>query len=136
MRPFHQLARKCRLPNLLTRLMNEEQRLCKTLPTSSLSGKKKTTSKYETIDQDKYGDLINCLTSYRDSCIDWKTSDKSKPFLRNTFDSPLQIAAYIGAINHDSNYNFQVNCGLLVVAYKDGSPAHSHYIDSELCCFA
>lgn len=27
----------------------------------------------------------------------------------------------------------QVNCGLIVVAYKDGSPAHPHFMGMDLC---
>ena len=40
--------------------------------------------------------------------IDWKTSKKSRPLLKNTYDDPLQIAAYLGAVNADPNTRNQV----------------------------
>jgi len=55
--------------------------------------------------------------------IDWKTSEKKKSKLQRTYDAPLQVAAYVGALNHDTRYPFQIESALIVVVNKKGSVA-------------
>lgn len=86
-----------------------------------------------------YRGIFDCLATYRGcACvIDWKTSSKPKPTLRDTYDYPLQMVAYIGALNQ-SDYLVergipQVNSAALVVAYENGDPAHIHFLDATKC---
>jgi len=80
--------------------------------------------------------------------IDWKTSQKPKPKLKDIHDYPLQTIAYAGAINDDENYSFnvsissahtsfipyaQVTKAVVVVVYISGAPADVHVFDHHQC---
>ena len=41
--------------------------------------------------------------------IDWKTSRRPRPKLRDMYDGPLQVCAYIGAVNQDQRYPVKVS---------------------------
>lgn len=41
--------------------------------------------------------------------IDWKKSDKLKTTLDMMFDAPLQVAAYVGAVNFDKCFPYKVS---------------------------
>ena len=61
--------------------------------------------------------------------IEWKKSDRAKASINFTYDAPLQLCAYLGAINADPRYNLTIKKGLVVIAYTDGKPAHSFQLN-------
>lgn len=64
--------------------------------------------------------------------LEWKTSEKSKPRLSSTYDAPIQLSAYLGALNVDSRYSYTATNGYIVVAYKDGALANSFFMSDEV----
>lgn len=63
--------------------------------------------------------------------LEWKTSEKEKSSLQATFDAPLQLCAYMGALNIDPRYQARAQEGLIVVAYKNGTEAHSFHLSEK-----
>lgn len=82
-----------------------------------------------------YRGKYDCVAKYRDQLcvIDWKTSKRQKADIRHTYDNPIQLAAYMGAVNFDPSFHLKIENTLLVIAYKDGSPAHIHLIPRQKC---
>lgn len=49
-----------------------------------------------------------------------------------TYDNPVQLAAYFGAVCNDLNYkHFNVRDALLVIAYTDGSKAEIFHLTTD-----
>ncbi|KAK0059808.1 mitochondrial genome maintenance exonuclease 1 [Biomphalaria pfeifferi] len=81
-----------------------------------------------------YRGVFDCVAKYKDflCVIDWKVSKKPRPTIKDTYDDPLQIVAYIGAINANDEYVRKfglINHGMIVIAYPDGQPSHVHIMD-------
>lgn len=74
-----------------------------------------------------YQGIVDCV-SFHDSTlsvIEWKKSDRQKKSLNFTFDAPVQLCSYLGALNA-SKEEFRENpikSGVVVVAYNDGQEA-------------
>ncbi|XP_018023612.1 uncharacterized protein LOC108679495 [Hyalella azteca] len=83
-----------------------------------------------------YGGIIDCVAVYRGSpmVIEWKTSSKVKRTLQATYDNPLQVAAYLGALQFDPAMQHlrQVRTGLLAYSYNSGKPGDVHILTPAL----
>ncbi|XP_054262897.1 mitochondrial genome maintenance exonuclease 1-like [Macrosteles quadrilineatus] len=82
-----------------------------------------------------YKGVFDCVALFRNIpvVIDWKLSDKPKKDLKDTYDAPVQVTAYIGAINHDPNYKWAVDHGLVAVAYTSGDPCDVFLLAPKHC---
>lgn len=80
----------------------------------------------------KYKGIVDCVAEIDNEIhiIEWKKSDRLKLSLVETYDAPIQLCAYLGAINASPKFNFKINKGVVVVAYTDGSLADSYKLDS------
>ncbi|RXG67929.1 Mitochondrial genome maintenance exonuclease 1, partial [Armadillidium vulgare] len=84
-----------------------------------------------------YQGFVDCVGLYRGNpvVIDFKTSAKPKSTLSSTYDSPLQVAAYLGAMNYDPSYETlpNISSALIVIAYETGMPAQVHCLSEKKC---
>ncbi|XP_013145472.1 PREDICTED: mitochondrial genome maintenance exonuclease 1-like [Papilio polytes] len=82
----------------------------------------------------KYRGIFDAIADYEDrpTLIEWKKSDKHKKAISLTYDNPVQLAAYFGAVCNDLNYkHLNVRDALLVIAYTDGSKADVFHLSTD-----
>lgn len=73
-----------------------------------------------------YKGIVDCVSSHDDAVtvIEWKNSERLKKSITNTFDAPIQLCAYIAALNAtEFKGKNQISKGVVVVAYNDGHSA-------------
>ncbi|XP_063625010.1 mitochondrial genome maintenance exonuclease 1-like [Cydia splendana] len=82
----------------------------------------------------KYRGIFDAIAYYEDkpTLIEWKKSDKQRKSIATTYDNPVQLAAYFGAVCNDLNYkHLNVRDALLVIAYTDGSKADYYHLSMD-----
>lgn len=85
------------------------------------------TEQYVTHPYLHYKGIVDCVANHRDilTVIEWKNTDRQKKSIANTFDAPIQLCAYLAALNASEFKNKnQINKGVVVVAYNDGQVAN------------
>lgn len=88
--------------------------------------------------QMNYRGIVDCVAFYENELvvIDFKTAEKPKKDVESLYDNPLQVTAYCGAINNDSNIpshviDRNITAGLVIVAYIDGSEASTYLLGRD-----
>lgn len=80
-----------------------------------------------------YSGKVDCVASFQGvPCIcEWKTADKPKGSVERLYEHPLQLAAYLGAVNeYYRDYDIKLNAAVLVVAIPE-TEAEIFWFDSE-----
>jgi len=81
-----------------------------------------------------YKGIVDCVSYHNSllSVIEWKKSDRHKKLLSFTYDAPIQLVAYLGALNAENLLlDKPIERGVVVVAYNDGSPANLFALDEK-----
>lgn len=69
-----------------------------------------------------YSGQVDCVASYQGvPCVcEWKTADKPKGAIERLYEYPLQLSAYLGAVNaYYQDYGIQIERALLAIAIPD-----------------
>lgn len=69
-----------------------------------------------------YAGRVDCVASYKGTlCVcEWKTADKPKGSVERLYEYPLQLTAYLGAVNqYYQDYGIKLDHALLVVAIPE-----------------
>ncbi|XP_052890359.1 mitochondrial genome maintenance exonuclease 1-like [Anopheles moucheti] len=81
-----------------------------------------------------YNGVVDCITSIKGKChiIEWKTSDNPKTSVGATYDAPIQLCAYMGALQANRGLcDSPIQRGAIFVAYTSGKPANVHILDED-----
>ncbi|XP_062556540.1 mitochondrial genome maintenance exonuclease 1-like [Armigeres subalbatus] len=80
-----------------------------------------------------YNGVVDCVSSLDNKLhiIEWKTSENQKASLSATYDAPIQLCAYLGALKTEPEFrDLDISGGAVFVAYTTGKPAHVHLVSS------
>lgn len=82
----------------------------------------------------KYKGIADCVSEVDNqlTIIEWKKSGRSKPTLDATYDAPLQLCAYLGAINCTPEFKGRIRQGMVVIAYENGKQADVYKMDEVM----
>lgn len=69
-----------------------------------------------------YSGKVDCVAIYKGIPVvcEWKTADKPKSSISSLYEYPLQLAAYVGAVNYNyQDYGMQLDHAMLAIAIPD-----------------
>jgi genome maintenance exonuclease 1 len=92
------------------------------------------TEQYVTHPYLHYKGVVDCVSCHDDvvTVIEWKNSDRHKKTLANTYDAPIQLCAYVAALNAtEFKDKEQIKKGVVVVAYNDGQSADMFKLNEQ-----